>query len=213
MPSQGVRTVISLLLMMHLSVLAVIFGGLYNASELQARLMEVFRPYTQTLALDLNNANDFSPLVIIDHPLDRPIYADHQIELELAEAPNGETIVLPSGGFHGGLAYRRKLTLARYLAGINEAEDASSWLASTILEHYQAQAGDSLRCVRHYPLDPETAQSIEADQADPFADRNYETVLEVTVSHVDPNGTRKILRSQEIGSVAPVDLPPEAENE
>ena len=56
-PSESTRTVISLLLFCHLFCVVVVLSASYAPSVLQARLLRVLRPYTQTLNLDL----DFTP--------------------------------------------------------------------------------------------------------------------------------------------------------
>ena len=53
-PSEGVRTTISLLLFMHLFCLGVVLSSSFLPSELQRRLVSVVAPYTKSLHLDPN---------------------------------------------------------------------------------------------------------------------------------------------------------------
>jgi hypothetical protein len=216
MPGGGIRTVISLLLVIHLFCLLVVFAGLYSPSELQTRLLVVLRPYTQTLALDLNQATHFSPYFIVEAPAYDPtypespydpFYADPRIELRLGDADSPREAILPQAGFPGSPAYRREQTLARYLSALSEAESdtASTELARSILTHYDAQAGDLLSCRRHLPLDPQTVVSREPEQSDPDDASHFQAVRRFEVVSVDARGYRDILPSEATGAVAPVD--------
>lgn len=54
MPSEAVRTTVSLLLFMHLFCLVVVLSSSFLPSELQRRLVSVVAPYTKSLHLDPN---------------------------------------------------------------------------------------------------------------------------------------------------------------
>ena len=123
--------------------------------------------------------------MLIEDPLLDPFYADPRIEIQLSDAAVPRQVTLPQDGFHGSLAYRRRQTLARYLAGTTEAETASNELARSILTHYNAQAGDELTSRRHLPLDPESAASHDLERSDPDSPSRYTAVLQFEVVIVD----------------------------
>lgn len=207
MPTQGVRTAITLVLLIHFFCLLVVFGGLYFPSQLQTRLLAVFRPYTQVLALDLNKEVHFAPYTLIENPQQDPFYADTQIRLELAASGEPVEIVLPSGTFPGGLEHGRQQILARFLGDIEAAqnENASNHLASRIFAHYQAGPGDSLSVTRRIAWAPPFMRPINDGPVFDEQPTGSETALEVYVIAAHEDGHYDTLRMDQIGSVAPVD--------
>jgi hypothetical protein len=77
--SPSIRSLISLLLLLHLFVVAIALSSNFAPSQLQARLLSFFSPYAQRLNLDLN----FTPYQLTHASLDD---VDQRIEVLPVEA-------------------------------------------------------------------------------------------------------------------------------
>src|SRR5215211_3723548 len=93
------RSVVSLLLCIHLLCVAVVLASNFRRSPLQTRLVSIFAPYTKLLNFD----PQFTPYY---HTLGRPVDDDAWITVDLypsaeqtvAQQQMAERLQLPSGG-------------------------------------------------------------------------------------------------------------------
>lgn len=183
LPSETTRGIASLLLIIHLICVLVAMSSNLAPSSLQLRLLEVLRPYTQTLNYDFYNTPD--QLNDTSEQFNRTPYrithangddVDHRIELlskGKSEQDSENWIVLPGAGFRGGDRYQRYQRLARNLAELADLEDAdltgsiSQAVADSFLHHDQIEIV-KLRCRRHMLQSMEDAASRDLQLKNPW---------------------------------------------
>jgi len=104
-PSQGVRSIVSLVLFLHLFCVFVALSTVYAPSELSLSFLRILRPYTQLLNFDL--------FVSYQLTIEAPVDVDHRIEVLPARKDENDALawrVLPDVGLRGGerrLRYER----------------------------------------------------------------------------------------------------------
>lgn len=147
LPGVNTRGVCTLLLLIHLSCLAVALSSNLTTSPLQGRLLEVFRPYLRTFDFDLN----FAPYYLT-HASDEDV--DHHIEvLPEGRADEAGNWVRLGDGFRGGDSYKRHQRLAHLLAQHRGDDEMSARLARAVANDCVTQRGlrpRQLRCRKHY---------------------------------------------------------------
>ena len=225
LPSQGVRTTLSLLLFVHLFCVLSAVGSNHQAqSPLQQRLLLKLRFYTQLLDFDLDN----TPYHLTSGAPD----ADHFVELELIGAGGeSETIVLPGGGARGeprraaqtdgavagtfragprsGNRYKRFQLLADRMAYFAESEEdnATALFAQAIARHFFAVRGAErgvIRCRQHELQSMEAVDDGRRQQVDPYSALYYHTLYEADVLQTD-NGPVNVVKRAATGETAPTE--------
>jgi hypothetical protein len=159
-PSDGARTVISLLLFVHLFALAVTFFGNYEGSDLVSaqargsalvpRLQSVIRPYTYPLWLDWPLQNHLTYGAAFDF--------DHYIEVAITPkdgTTEPEVLRLPEQSAGPGLRANRLRRLAWYVARLAADRERSEVLplaiGGGILKQHDATKAQ-VRSFRTQPL-------------------------------------------------------------
>ena len=207
-PSERTRSVVSLLLTLHLIVLAFALSGNFLRSPLQSRVLAVLRPYAQTLNFEL----DFLPYQLT-HATAADV--DHRIEVLPADADPDQADawrVLPDRGFRGGERYKRYQRLARlmgYLADEDASGNGLSMIGRGVAENFVMQRGirtDRIRCRRHMLQDWESVQGGTAQQRNPN-DPSYFRVVYAANTIVSDNGRVSLLKISDVGEVAQPNKP------
>lgn len=150
------RSVLSLLLAIHLVCVAVVLASNFRRSALQSRLVSVFAPYTRFLDFD----PDFTPYF---YTLGRPSDDDAWIAVDLyasADQPVERQEVaarkrLPSDGSNWLENRRRGIQLAKLLAERGEAEgdddlEVASEIAKGVGHWAMANTGNQRAVVRAF---------------------------------------------------------------
>jgi len=221
-PSQGVRTVVSLLLFVHLFALAIAMTSRATTvetefgpagSELLSRMRDVpfLMRYLQFLELDESYNNAWTQ----GGPLD----SDHAIEVVLEfKDPRADqlTIRIPADRLWPPLREERYRSLALTAAALVGNSQRENILPQAIAEKLVGEhgaTGGTIRIRRHFPQSPQEAASLDDAVADPNSDRYYETVYEARILVND--GDVSLLKSESPGTAAPaatggatVPLPP-----
>ncbi len=163
-PSPTARSILSLLIFIHLFCVLVVLGSTFRRSALQSRLVAIFGPYTQVLALDpgfytpyfytQGRTSDDDATIVLD------LYADANRPVEQQAKLN--TVVFPGGGSPWLDDRRRAFSLARLMAGYAEPDaevdeltgEIARGLGARILREHSAKRA-VVRCVRRLsqPLD------------------------------------------------------------
>lgn len=181
LPSQGVRTVVSLLLVFHLFGLLVAIasnnGDLSSALQLQLRRVPLLMNYLQFLDMDLSY--DFALTQ------DTIFNIDHAVSVEVSLPDGGsEQVNLPDDSTWPGTRYRRYQNLAENMAVLSGDPDREALLpraiaASVMNRHGVDEANITLR--GHYILRPEDVYSSDLSMRDPYHERRYRTVYSAKV--------------------------------
>jgi hypothetical protein len=207
-PSQRVRSVVSLILTLHLIVLAFALSSNYFRSPLQARVLQVLRPYAQLLNLEL----DFLPFHLTHAMADD---VDHRIEVLPAGADQEDDaawLVLPDRGWRGCERYARYQRLARLMGFLAEQDSSGAgagMVARRVAENYVHQQGVEparIRCRRHLLQSPEMVTGGTAAQRDPN-DPSYFREMYVANTLVSDTGTVDLVKVDPAGEVARPDTP------
>jgi hypothetical protein len=201
------RSIVSLVLFIHLFCVAVVLGSNFRRSALQRRLVALFAPYTQLLHFD----PDFVPYHYTSGLVD-----DHDVVLNVTLYPDATTrpeeqtqlaaLTLPVGGTNWLADRHRWLTLAGLLAVQAELQndDAASEIARAV----------SARLIREHNADrPEPEQAHWAVVQcvrfiTPPLDRPTDDIAQSIVYEADvrllEDGQWSVTRRQQARDVAPV---------
>ena len=198
--SDGVRSIISLLIFLHVFCLVVVLLGNQYASGLQMRVIRVLGPYTRLLYLD--------PQVILGFHL------THAMELEddhfvSVEFPEGDSVQrYPSSdsgltGWRGGIRYHRWKMLTRRLAMMAEGQN-DQYLAQVCQAVGRNILNDDqdrmvFKVVRRMPI--QLRGTSVADEGGPEA---FETVYEADVWLTDQGGVA-VHKKVDAGEAAPLE--------
>lgn len=198
--SSQARSIVSLLIIVHLiCVLTVLMGNQY-ASELQVRMARVFGPYTRLLYLD--------PQVIMGFHLTHAMEFedDHFVEVQFKDTDDSLRYPEPDSrwsGWRGGLRHHRWKMLTRRLA-MNVESENDPYLAQVcqaigrnLLEEDRDRM--VIKITRRLPL--EFRGISVADEGGPDA---YETVYEADV-WLAGSGQVMVHKKVDAGEAAPLD--------
>jgi hypothetical protein len=180
LPSQGVRTIVSFLIFVHLFALAVCVlstprDGMSSSLQRQLRNARFLTAYMQWLWMD--NAYDYfhtyGDLEVVDR-----FGTDHQFEIEL-KMPDGSArnIAFPEAGLFPRQRRQRLRQLANS-AALTVGQPGESLLPAALLEHaLRATGADSgtLRLRQHRLQTMEQRGSADKTVRDPYDDRYYRT--------------------------------------
>ena len=154
-PGESVRTLVSLLIVIHLFCVFVVLSSNFMPSGLQQDLVAIVSPYTKTLHLDPN----FVPFHLVAEDGDGRL---HQWQIIV---DNEILHRFPDSQLRGGFNRRRQDVFARvggYYA-MNELDDVPAEMAKSLAEHVIAISSTEverlhIRCVRYIgDADPVTS--------------------------------------------------------
>lgn len=200
--SDRLRSVVSLVLALHLFVLFFALSGNYFRSPLQARILGVLRPYAQLLNFEL----DFLPYQLTHAQISD---VDHRIELLPAGSQADDDsawLVLPDRGFRGGERYKRYQRLGRLLAFLAEenAGAGPSLLARSVVENALHQGDvrpDQVRVRRHLLQSPDIFSGGTPEQRDPNAP-TYFRVVYAANALISETGQVELIKIDDTAEVA-----------
>jgi hypothetical protein len=183
------RSIVSLLICIHLFCVAVVLASNFRRSPLQTQLVSIFAPYTKLFHFDPSrtpyyytlgrNIDDDTWLVIDLYP---------SADLPVAQQKIAETAQLPSGGSNWLENRRRGFQLAKLLADsadpLNENDDVTSEIARAV-GGWAIRKSDNgravVRCMRKY------SQSYNLSLINPGfpPDRPTDAAYDTTVYEAD----------------------------
>jgi hypothetical protein len=193
------RSILSLLIFVHLFCVVVVLFGNHYGSELQFRLIRFMGPYTRLLYFD--------PQVIAGFHLSHSeeVEDDHFLEVQTVDGATLGKFPDPEGhgtGLRGGFRYQRWLALMRRMA-MNTDNDEYLAEFSRAVGANQLDVDENkrlvLRLVRRMPLD--LSGRTEAEEGGPNA---YVPVYSADVWK-DDQGVIRVHKRVQASEAAPVD--------
>lgn len=205
------RSILSLVLCVHLVCVAVVLASNFRRSPLQTRLVSLFAFYTKLLEFDPDRIPYY-------YTLGRPYDDDTRLVIDLyasAELPVAQqelvtTTHLPEGGSRWLGERRRGLALAKLLAAAadpeNENEDLTSEIARSVGGWAIRQTPNQravVRCVRRMSQ-PFLLSMLNAGfPADRPTDRAYETTVYEADVWIDEDQQVQVQKRASRAEVAP----------
>jgi hypothetical protein len=208
-PSSEVRTLVSLLLFIHLFCVAIALSAYAAPSALQERIRTFFAPYLATFDFDVNTNAYPTGRFYLTH--DREEEVDAVIHVE-GTLPDGTTqsLTIPEPGLWPPERRRHFQSLANVASALVEDEERQAVLpraiAGSLLGSWGATNG-SLRIERHLSQAMEEIGSNDPDRRNPLSTRHYRTAYDARVL-VSPDGRVELIKKVAAGEVAPVDKKP-----
>lgn len=212
-PAEGstARSIVSLLLFIHLFCVAVVLASNFRRSRLQTDLVQLFAAYTRLLNFDPN----FTPYYYtLGRPMDDDAWLVVDLYADAAKPVAGQepqaSITLPAEGNRWLESRRRYLRLARILAASadpeTENEDVSSEIARAVaarLMREQDAKRAVLRCVRRMSQPLDLASLNPGFPPDRPTDPAYQVTLYEADVWIDEDGNPQVLRRASAAEVAP----------
>lgn len=209
-PSQGIRTVASLALFIHLFAVGIAMTSRATTidtetgpagSELLTRVRGVplLMQYLQLLELD----ESYNFAWTQGGPMD----AGNSIEVDLEyvdQDAGPRTVRIPQDLYWPPLRAERHRNLTLTAAALVGNENQENIIPQAIAERLIANLGaasGTIRIVRHYPQSPLESASLDTAVADPFNARYYDTIYEARILVND--GKVSLLKSESPGTSAP----------
>jgi len=225
LPSQGVRTLLSLLLFLHLFSLGVVFLsygnplGIEEQASLSRRLLDRFSPYVETFNLNLGHRHRVpTPPETARYYLTRGMPSDVDFVVDIdAHKKDGtiEKVVIPPGDLWPHQRYLRFQLLANAIGSLSGNDRVADnevvelilpkSVAGGVLAKLGATRG-TIVCRSHRMLLSDQVGSSNSEERDPFNSRYYSTVLDAQV--LVSGGRVDLLKSNPAGEVAPVEKGP-----
>jgi hypothetical protein len=207
LPSEGVRGIVSLLLVVHLFAIVVVLGSYTSASMLQRQLAATLRLYTRTLNFDLTHVFPAVARLHLTHA--GPSDVDFTIT-GTANLKGGtkQPWQLPRPGLFPPIRANRDQALANVVGGLMDEENDEQEsllplaLASAELRKAGAKSG-SITVTAHYLLELEDLNAPETNRRNPFDASYFRNVFQANVI-AERNGRFSLLKSVGKGEVAPV---------
>jgi hypothetical protein len=210
------RSILSLLLVIHLFCVAVVLASNFRRSQLQNRLVSIFACYTQLLDFD----PDFTPYF---YTLGRPIDDDARLTIDLyadADQPVTaqqmlKTVRLPEGGTNWLGDRRRYFRLAQILAAgadpENENDDLTGEIAravgARVMRESQARRA-VLHCNRRMSQPLNLTTLNPGFPADRPTDAAYDRVVYEADVWIDEDNQVQVLKRASRAEVAPRQFAP-----
>jgi hypothetical protein len=206
LPSEGVRGIVSLLLVVHLFAVVVVLASYTSASLLQVQLAKTLRPYTRTLNFDLTHVFPAVARLHLTHagPTDVDFTVTGTANVKGAKQP----WQLPRPSLFPPIRANRDQALANVVGGLMDEENDEQEallplaLASAEIRKAGAKSG-AVTVTAHYLIELEDLKSLEAARKDPFDASHYRNVFQANVIQ-ERNGSFSVLKSVGKGEVAPV---------
>lgn len=209
--SDTLRSIISLVLFIHLFCLAVVLGSNFRRSELQARLVSVFAPYTQLLHFDpnftpyyftLGRSSDDDTWLAID------LYAD--ANLPVSDQPLVQTVKLHEGASPWLGNRRRSFQLAQMLAASADSESENDDITSEIakpvgvwLIRATKNGRAVVRCMRRMSQPYDLATLTPGFPADQPTGAAYDATLYEADVWIDEDGNPQVQKRVSRAEAAP----------
>ncbi len=192
------RSILSLLIFVHLFCIAVVLFGNHYGSQLQFRLIRFMGPYTRLFYFDTQVIAGFH----LSHS--EEVEDDHFLEIQSVDGDMIGRYPDPSTnetGRRGGFRYRRWLALMRRMAMNAENDDYLAEFSRSIGQNQLTDENPRmvLRLVRRMPLD--LSGPSEADEGGPNA---YVSVYSADVWR-DDQGVIRVHKRVQASEAAPVD--------
>jgi hypothetical protein len=211
-PPPLVRSILSLLLFIHFFCVLVVLSSTYIRSRLQGRLVAIFGPYTELLALDPGTYTPFYYTHGLVRDDDAVIEVDLYPDVERLVAREGriQSARLPAGGSRWLDDHHRGLALAKRLAIYADPEIGDEEAAGRIVRSVGARMmregnarGALVRCVRRLsqPLRLETLFP-EFPRDNPAAPQ-YDQLLYEAEVWIDEDGEVQANRTVAAAEAAP----------
>ena len=202
-PGQGARAVLSLVIFVHLFLVAVAFTSYSSASALQQRLLQVFGPYLKTFNFDVNRAYGAAGRYHLTHALLTDI--DYTLEVDAKVDGRIEQVRIPPADVWPRQRLQRYQALANATGWLAEDPVLQSILpraiAAGVLNSLGAQQG-TVRCRAHFLTSLENMKSATPAQRDPYSPTYYTNVYEADVLVSD--GSVDLLKRSAAAETAPV---------
>lgn len=192
-PSSTVAGFASLFVLVHFFCVFVVMSANYSPSPLQARLVRVLAPYTQSLNFDLN----YTPYHLT-HASDQDV--DHVIEFAARRDATDEQFQPLLAGWRGGERYKRYQRIATVLSYFRQDAATSSRIGQAVARgvvSHQNEEARVIRCRKHF-LMPWDRYSIEAN---PHADEYQQTVYSANIVRSE-RGTVDVVKVEAAAEVA-----------
>jgi hypothetical protein len=212
-PNDGatLRSIISLLICIHLFCVAVVLAANFRRSPLQGKLVSIFSGYTKLLHLD----PEFTPYY---YTLGRPSDDDTWLAIDLypsAEQPVAQqnsvkTVRLPEGGSNWFDNRKRAFQLAKLVATNaepgNENDDLTGEIARSVGGWAMRTTGNHravVRCVRRMSQPLELSALNPGFPADRPTDPAYDSTVYEADVWTDEDGQVQLLKRASRAEVAP----------
>ena len=202
-PSEGVRTVVSLLLFIHLFCVFVALCANYEPSGLQVRFLRVVRAYTQLLNFDLNQ----TPYQLTHA---EAIDVDHRIEVLPADSDENDPTAWRRivSGHPAGERYKRYERLGEIVDVSTELgiDRRVATLASSVGAYSLAQEKirpKQIRFRRHslVSLEAYSPQGTPEDR-DPHSPRYFSVIYAANAVVDESTGTVEVVKIESASDVA-----------
>ena len=153
-PDHTRRSVVTLLLVIHLFLVIVALSSNFFPSPLQAKLLDRFAFYTRVLHVDRSflradfqvDARPFIPEpAFLTHATEQDV--DHRVEV-LTSTTEDDWLLLSTRGFPGSERYRRYQRFAKLMSALAADEAAAGLLAQSVGTHFVQQRASKPQQVR-----------------------------------------------------------------
>ena len=207
LPSDTVRGLVSLFLIIHLFALTVSLAAYVSASLVQRQLVIAMGPYLRTFNFELTHAFPAVARLHLTHA--NPTDVDFRVS-GTVKLPDGksQTWEIPRTRLFPPTRYRRDQTLANVVGGLTESENESQEsllpraLAAAELKKAGARKGE-VTVTAHYLQEITDLKASETKLRDPFDASYYRPVFAADVL-ANAAGVVSLLKSTAKGEVAPV---------
>jgi hypothetical protein len=206
------RSVVSLLLIVHLFCVGVVLASNFRRSALLSRLVTIFAAYTRSFDFDPN----FTPYY---YTLGRVLDDDTWLSIDLYasadqpvdQQPSAGSMQIPEGGSRWLENRRRGMQLARVLAERAESEsdvdqDVASEIARAVGRYAMQQTGNKravIRAVRRMSQPFDLAALNPGFPPDRPTDPAYDMTVYEADAWIDEDGQVQVLRRASRAEVAP----------
>ena len=207
LPSETVRGLVSIFLIVHLFALTISLAAYVSASLFQRQLVTAMAPYLRTFNFELTHAFPAVARLHLTHA--SPTDVDFRVS-GTVKLPDGkkQTWEIPRGGLFPPIRYRRDQTLANVVGGLTESENENQEsllpraLAGGELKKLAARTG-TITVTAHYLQELNDLKATETKLRDPFDASYYQPVFDANVV-ANHAGVVSLLKSAAKGEVAPV---------
>jgi len=209
-PPEGLRTLLSFLLFLHLFALSVaVAANARPVSRLRNALLQIpgIRSYLDLLNMDLAYNFHLTHATELD--------TDHFVEIELdwhgQSDPTARRLTLPEPGMRPGMRARRFRNLARVMATVVGEDDVESLLPYAVARgllasHGIEQGHHRFRCRRHFLLQMDDVRSIDPAIHDPFQPNRYGTAYQADL--IVSRGALSMIKAAAAAETAPAERKP-----
>jgi len=197
--SDKTRSVVTLLLVLHIFCVFVALSASVSPSALQTRVLAVLRPYTRLVNLEVPFAKFY--LTYAGEP-----DTDHRLELLPPDASADDPsswYVIPDVGLRGSDRYLRYQRLGEVVADFSDADEIASRVATDAAINYRERYGElpkTFRCRQHRLQRMDHVTDGTSVEQDPFSEAYFVTPYQADIIAFD-DGTvvthRRSAESQE----------------